>query len=474
MATAPDFPFGSIAVELGFADLTQVDECLEIQSKIRAMGLRPKHLSEIMMEKGYLTREQVQRILALQKGRTEFQPDASKWEGVATADRTEVSFGSVAMELGLTTLERVREGLSVQHKMRELGVEPKKIAQILIEKGYLTAEQARMVMRVQTKKRGFVLIPGYRIERKLATGAMGTVFQGVQLSMQRPVALKFLPRKYSQDQTLVERFRREARAIAQLNHPNIIRGYDFGEYKGMYYFAMEFVEGQTVSEILGSEGAMDAKRTIGIAIQVARAMEHAQQHAMVHRDIKPENIIITRQGFAKLCDLGLAKVLTDSKLTDPELNVGTPNYVSPEQASGSEDIGIRSDIYSLGATLYHMVTGQLPFSGVDAQAVMRKHLNELPVPPHLKSREVPRELSYVILKMMEKKAERRYQNATELLLDLEALDRGENPPLVMREVEEGSLEGARTRWASSRQFGLRATLTDRMRNPSPRRRGRLR
>jgi serine/threonine-protein kinase len=278
-------------------------------------------------------------------------------------------------------------------------------------------------------------IPGYRLVEKLGAGSMGTVYKGVQLSLDRVVAIKVLPPELGRNENFVKRFMREARSVAKLNHPNIVSGIDVGEVDGWRYFVMEFIDGVTVGQILQRGGKMDERRAIRIIRHVTDALAHAHRHRMVHRDIKPDNIMIARDGVTKLCDLGLAKEPKEGGSTTEEgLAMGTPNYISPEQAQGESGIDIRSDIYSLGATLYHMATGSLPFDGPNPAVIMTKHLLEPLPPPRTRNRALRRGTCQVIEKMMMKRREDRYQEPEELIAHLEILEQGGTTiaPIVVR------------------------------------------
>ena len=278
-------------------------------------------------------------------------------------------------------------------------------------------------------------IPGYKLVDKLGQGSMGTVYKAVQQSLDRVVAIKVMPPELGRNANFAKRFLREARTVAKLNHPNIVSGIDVGEVDGWRYFVMEYIDGVTVGDILKRGGAMDERRSIRIILQVTQALEHAHRHTMVHRDIKPDNIMIAKDGVAKLCDLGLAKEPKEGGSTTEEgLAMGTPNYISPEQAQGEKDIDIRSDIYSLGATFYHMVTGALPFDGPNPAVIMTRHLLDPLPPPRTRNRELLRGTCQVIEKMMMKGREDRYQEPAELRAHLDILVEGGTTiaPIVVR------------------------------------------
>ncbi len=271
-------------------------------------------------------------------------------------------------------------------------------------------------------------IEGYEIIAKIGQGGMGAVYKAKQLSMDRIVAMKILLPSLARDVDFVHRFLREARAAGRLQHPNIVTGIDVGESNGYYYFAMEYVEGRTVSDLLDTSGKLDEKEAFRIASHMASALQQAHQRGLVHRDIKPENIMVTGNGTAKLMDLGLAKsVNEDVKVTAAGMAVGTPHYVSPEQARGEDDLDIRSDIYSLGATLYHMVTGSVPFDGKSGAVIMTKHLTDALEPPHHRDPDVSAGVSKVIQKMMGKEPEQRYQTPEELAEDINRVMAGKPP-----------------------------------------------
>jgi len=257
----------------------------------------------------------------------------------------------------------------------------------------------------------------------------------------------------------VTRFLREARAAGNLNHVNIVQGIDAGKSpEGYYYFAMEYVEGQTLKAILQREHVIAESRAIDIITQIAQGLRHASRINLVHRDIKPENILITADGTAKLADLGLAKSsVEDASVTIAGQAMGTPLYISPEQAEGREDVDIRSDIYSLGATLYHITTGFPPFPGENPTVTMLKHINEEPPSPREVNPRLSEDLCHVILKMMAKAPSERYQTATELIDELSAMSAGQSPKLARdyaRSVRLGQQVRVGTTARSSRVAGF--------------------
>ena len=262
---------------------------------------------------------------------------------------------------------------------------------------------------------------GYEIISKIGQGGMGAVFKARQVSVDRVVALKILPPKHAKQQQFLVRFLREAQAAARLDHPNIVQGIDAGQAGGYYYFAMEFVDGRTLKDILEAEGRLPERRALEITRDIARALDCAHEAGLIHRDVKPDNILVTANGTPKLADLGLAReaARTDSSVTVVGTALGTPDYISPEQVRGEADLDGRTDIYSLGATLYHLLTGSPPYTGGTRAEVMSKHLSK-PVP---NPRKADRQLSVgavaIVRKAMAKKREQRYATAKELLQDVE-------------------------------------------------------
>jgi len=259
------------------------------------------------------------------------------------------------------------------------------------------------------------VIAGYELTKRLGRGAMGAVFLARQISLDRQVAFKVLAPRFAKNENYVRRFFREAHAVAKLNHTNIITAFDVGEADGYKYFVMEYVAGPTVADLLERGGALDEERAREIAIQIANALDHAHQNGFVHRDVKPANIILARGGVAKLCDLGLAREVDEvSGDTEEGQTLGTPDYISPEQARGERSIDIRADVYSLGATLYHMVTGDVPYTGMTPAVVMTKHLTEPPPDARANNPAVSPSMNRVILMAMAKDRAHRYQTPAEM------------------------------------------------------------
>ncbi|MBI5724730.1 MAG: serine/threonine protein kinase [Planctomycetes bacterium] len=283
-------------------------------------------------------------------------------------------------------------------------------------------------------------IPGYQIISKLGAGAMAVVFKAKQVSLDRIVAVKILPKKLSESSEYVKMFYKEGKAAAKLNHPNIVQAYDVGEAHGYHYFVMEYVEGHTLFDELDAGKVFTEKDALEVIIQIARALEHSHAQGFVHRDVKPKNIMITTAAQAKLADMGLARATSDAEAAQQEAGkaYGTPYYISPEQIRGEVDIDFRADIYSLGATLYHLVTGRPPFEGDTPAAVMHQHLKSPLIPPDHINTKLTAGLGEVVEVMMAKDRIRRYASTSDLLLDLESIQKGE-PPLQARKQIDSEL-----------------------------------
>ncbi len=282
----------------------------------------------------------------------------------------------------------------------------------------------RVVVVPSTRTSPGAIIGDFLIEREVGQGGLGTVYLTHQLSLDRPAALKILHDRYAQDDTFVMDFVREARAAAQLNHPNIVQAYAVGEDEGIHFFAMEYAQGSTLKQVLAHSGRLVIEKALRITYEMAQALDFAWKNKqLVHRDIKPDNIILTDDGVVKLADLGLARVQEDILSDDTGEILGTPQYISPEQLLG-KPADNRSDIYSLGATLYHTITGQYPFQGKNPAEIARKHITETMKPPRSVIPEIPENVSKLVWIMMAKRPGHRYQSAEELLKDIELAQTG--------------------------------------------------
>ncbi|MHC4831523.1 MAG: protein kinase domain-containing protein [Planctomycetota bacterium] len=286
---------------------------------------------------------------------------------------SKVPFGELALKRGLVTTDQVEECVEIQRKLKDMGIN-KTLGAVMHDKKYLSMVEIKEILREATGSKDWNAIEGYQIKSKLGKGGMGSVYKALHVKLQKFVALKVLPPDLANDQEYLDRFNREATAAAKLNHPNIVQALDVGKSLGYHYFVMEYVDGETVKDAIEKTKAIDEPTALHITAQTAQALIHAWRYDLIHRDIKPSNLILSKQGICKLCDLGLAKnVQEDVAITQTGVIMGTPFYLSPEQAR-NENLDIRSDIYSLGVTLFHMVTGQVPFTGNTAATILYKHI----------------------------------------------------------------------------------------------------
>jgi serine/threonine-protein kinase len=345
---------------------------------------------------------------------------------------TDSLVGRLVVEQGLASHQEVQDCLALRDQMGEQA-SGTSLADLLVTNGIVTRKQIERLRPVIEEQRTQQQIPGYEITKKLGAGAMATVYLARQLSLDRLVAIKILPRKFTNNPEFIERLYAEGRAVGRLNHPNIVGALDVGKAGDVHYFVMEYVEGHTVYDDIASGKKYTEAEALNIVIQVARALEHAHKAGFIHRDVKPKNIMITKEGIAKLADMGLARAISDREAAENEQGkaYGTPYYISPEQIRGEKDVDFRADIYSLGATFYHIVTGQVPFEGPNPSAVMHKHLNVELVPPDHLNPSLSAGIGEIIEVCMAKDRERRYRSTSDLLEDLESVAKGE-PPLQAR------------------------------------------
>lgn len=264
-------------------------------------------------------------------------------------------------------------------------------------------------------KSGMIISDRYEIVDKVGSGGMADVYKAKDQRLNRFVAIKILKPEYSSDKSFVNKFRGEAQSAAGLSHPNIVNVYDVGDDSGLHYIVMELVEGITLKRFIEKKGKLEIKESVGIAIQIAQGMEAAHNNNIIHRDIKPQNIIISREGKVKVTDFGIAKASNSNTITSNAM--GSVHYLSPEQARGGYS-DEKSDIYSLGVTLYEMLSGKVPFAGDNTVSVALLHIQGEAMPLRELDPEIPVSLDKIVQKCMQKRPERRYHSASELISDL--------------------------------------------------------
>jgi serine/threonine-protein kinase len=265
---------------------------------------------------------------------------------------------------------------------------------------------------------GTTLNGRYRLEAQIGSGGMSTVYRAIDQTLQRPVAIKLMNREVATDSDQLERFRREARAVAQLSHPHVVGVIDAGEDEGRPYIVFEYVEGETLKQRIRRQGGLSIPEAVAYSIEIARALEAAHARHIVHRDVKPQNVLIDDEGRAKVTDFGIARTLDEEGLTVDGRVLGTTDYVSPEQALGQHVTG-QSDFYSLGVALYEMLTGEVPFKGDNQVAVAMKHVRETIPDVRVARPEVSAALAAVLDGLTAKRLEDRYDDDERLIADLE-------------------------------------------------------
>ncbi len=306
---------------------------------------------------------------------------------------------------------------------------------------------------------GMQLSGRYRLDAQIGSGGMSTVYRALDQTLERRVAIKLMHREIASDSDQLERFRREARAVAQLSHPHIVGVIDAGEDEGRPYIVFEYVEGETLKERIRRMGRLPMDEAIAYAIEISRALGCAHSHHIVHRDVKPQNVLIDAEGSAKVTDFGIARTLDEAGLTADGRVLGTTDYVSPEQALG-HDVNGQSDIYSLGVVLYEMLTGDVPFHGENQVSVAMKHVRE--DMPDLQARrpEASATLASVLDRMTDKDLKRRYPDIETLVADLEEA-------LAIEAARSGRSTGEATAVLRTLPPSARRRLPFRMRHPLP-------
>ncbi|MGB9184497.1 MAG: protein kinase [Solirubrobacteraceae bacterium] len=298
----------------------------------------------------------------------------------------------------------------------------------------------------------------YRLEARVGAGGMSTVYRAFDETLQRPVAVKLMNREVASDSDQLERFRREARAVAQLSHPHIVGVIDAGEDDGRPYIVLEYVEGETLKDRIRRLGRLPVAEAVAYAIEIARALGAAHSRHIVHRDVKPQNVLIDEEGSAKVTDFGIARTLEEDGLTADGRVLGTTDYVSPEQALGQHVSG-QSDLYSLGVVLYEMLTGEVPFKGENQVAVAMKHVREELPDIQFKRPEVSAALAAVVETATAKREDDRYADDAEMIADLE-------DALAIETARTGSATGEVTTVLRTLPFRSSRRVPYRLRHPA--------
>lgn len=348
------------------------------------------------------------------------------------ATKQELMLMALAVKQGLIQKEQVQECMDLQAALAEQRGVDASLLQIALKKKYLTPEQAANLtgggggddadggdhITIEQASR----IPLYDVHKVIGQGGMATVFLATHKEEKRKCALKVLFAKHTTNEKFVRRFMREGRLLKEFSSDNIARGFEYGKVgktDPLYFMAMEYIDGPSIQDLLDRDGRFDEQKSIYIITEAAKALAYMQEHGIVHRDVKPDNIMWGKDGRVVLVDLGFATPIRPELAGQYEDETcGTVQYISPEQAKGQADLDIRADIYSLGATLYHMVIGELPFSGKDSMEVMAKQVMESLQFNKVKGVKISVQMHYFIEKMMSKDRDFRYQSARDVVDDI--------------------------------------------------------
>ncbi|MBI3269456.1 MAG: protein kinase [Planctomycetes bacterium] len=395
--------FGELVLQAGFATRSQIDECLDQQQQARDSSHR-QQLGAIMVECGILVPDDVHLILRAQGIRVL----------MCRACNTRFNVRGYApnrmfrcLHCG-DLLEAFSEGGD-----REVGVDPAFVSEYSLE-------SPRSVDSLEG-----CVVSGFKVLSIIAMGGRGVVYRARQLSVDRDVAMKFLNDYLASSTVYVERFLREGKAAASLAHPNFIQVIDVGSWEGFYYYVMGFVSGSDMETLLNRRGPFEPEVALKIAVQVARALEYAHEHGIIHRDIRPANLLLLKDGTVKVADFGIAKVrardtgVDQHDITGHGITLGSVHYAAPEQLQDARTVDARSDVYALGASLYHLLTGTVPIEGPSDMVVANRVIDSEPRPIRDLSPQVPDSVASLVQRMMMKRPEDRYQSGLEVVHAIE-------------------------------------------------------
>ncbi|MCK6470296.1 MAG: protein kinase [Planctomycetes bacterium] len=367
----------------------------------------------------------------------------------------EAPFGDVAVEKGFVTPAQVRECLDLQAQLAKKGVN-KRLGDLMVERGYLLPHQVEAVVREQKKAPSQATFLAYEILEKLGEGGMGTVYKAHRRADGGTVALKVLFRRLANDREFLERFRREGEIGRTLDHPNLVQCLEVGEDGGMHYIALEYIDGEDLGVGLQRQGNYPEAQALAIALAAARGIAYAHRRGLVHRDVKPANIMLTREGHVKVMDFGLARQQIDAEdgLTVTGIVMGTPHYIAPEQVTSRRSVDGRSDIYSLGATIFHMLTGRPPFIGGNMYEILSSHVNDRVPDPRMFNRGLSREAAHLVSWMCAREPDKRLATMDKVVEQLRASlglagpdpDDARAEPVVVKAANEAGLGTTRANY----------------------------
>ena len=374
-------------------------------------------------------------------------------------------FGELAKEMGLINDKQLAAALEKQIAMRGSGGKSR-LGEVLILMNVLAVEQVKRVLSEQRKRRAaeadkalpMEIFGEYRLLEKLGEGGMGAVYKAKETLADRTVALKVLRKNLAGNSGFAERFTREAKLAGSLQHPNIVACHNTGVERGIQYIVMEYIEGETMkARLKRSGGKLPEREVLKLTREIALGLSHAHDKGIVHRDIKPDNVLLGKDGSVKVSDFGTAKSFLDEEsLTQNGVIIGTPHYISPEQVRADKVIDHRADLYALGGTMYHALTGHVPFDAPTALDIMRRHLHdELDSPADL-TPGLSMGTLQIVTKLMAKLPKERYQSAEELIEDIDQVIKDQVPRIATRDQYESSIRPPRKRAkkAQSGCFGM--------------------
>jgi len=354
----------------------------------------------------------------------------------------ELKFFGMLVLKGRLGKEAVLRCLQTREKLAEKG---KNVSLSRIAVGLNLISSERLALYRLSGGEDVPPMPGYELIAKIGEGGMSSVFKYLEKAHDRFVAVKILKEDQAESDAIRRSFMREAKTLTRLEHPNVVKGHKAGTVKGRYVFIMEHIDGDSLQDLIKRQMTFDEDAALYIVLQAVKAIEYLHSQNILHRDIKPGNVMLERNNIVKLIDLGLATTIGDGEnggdeKLDDDTTIGTAHYISPEQARGQTDLDVRSDIYSLGATLYQLVLGELPFTGSDDQEVMARQILDSLSSSALKGRKVSPHMHYFIEKMMVKDREIRYQNPAELIQDIEDKIRGKKTLSYRPDQDEADRE----------------------------------
>ncbi len=411
MAKSFQVRFAQLLIKERSCRLQQVNQALQIQRNLRDKNI-DRSFPSILLEKGFATEEHVHAALA--------RLGVLRFECEGCSEEIPVSKFDPSAEYSCPRCQgpvKLSENLSGTRRNRA----DRGLASLIDNAPGATEEAGADSDDPIIDK----VIDGCQILRRLAAGGMGVVYKARQLKLGRTVAVKVLSEDLARDKNFVHRFLQEARSAAELNHGNIVHIFDVGELAGVFYIIMEFVDGKNLREILDEKKRLDSVEAIEIALQASHALKHAHKRGIIHRDIKPENIMLTRDNAVKIADLGLAKKLAgsdqDSGITCAGAILGTPYYMAPEQVKDFSKVDGRTDIYSLGVTLYKALTGKVPFKGRTPVEVMINVVEGKYPPLRSLQPDVPEDVAKLVERMMHVNQEHRFHDLSDVIGHMETV-----------------------------------------------------